>query len=120
MTIPTTTPSAPTIPLTPELRAAYETLYDNYESAIENTTDVGALEALNDSQNDVSDILEKDDEYRLAANATLYDALLQHINTTNVDLKALKTKLLAISNGISIFGDVLGAIDKVLTLIPGA
>jgi len=114
-----TTPSAPAIPLTAELRAAYQDLYDRYEAAIENTSDVGALEALNASQLDVGNILTKDGEYRLAANTALYDALLQQINSTNVDLKALKTQILAISDGVSTFGDIVGAIDKVLTLIPG-
>jgi hypothetical protein len=114
------TPSAPAIPLTPELRAAYEDLYDKYEVAIESTTDVGALEALNASQLDVDNILTKDGEYRLAANTALYDALLQQINSTNVDLQALQTQILAISNGLSTFGDILAAITKVLTLVAGA
>jgi hypothetical protein len=119
LTTPPAIPPAPTIPLTPELRAAYQDLYDKYETAIENTTDVGALEALNASQLDVGNILTKDDEYRLAANTALYDALLQQINSTNVDLKALQTQILAIANGISTFGNILAAIDKVLTLVPG-
>jgi hypothetical protein len=119
LTNPPTTPSAPTIPLTPELRAAYQDLYDKYETAIENTTDVGALEALNASQLDVGNILTKDGEYQLAANTALYHALLEQINSTNVDLKALRTQILAISSGVSTFGDILGAINKVLTLVPG-
>lgn len=117
---PPTTPAAPTIPLTPELRAAYQDLYNKYETAIESTTDVGALEALNASQLDVENILTKDGEYQLAANTALYDALLQQINSTNLNLKALKTQILSISKGISTFGDILGAIDKILTLVPGA
>jgi hypothetical protein len=120
MTNPPTTPPAPAIPLTPELHAAYQDLYDKYETAIESTTDIGALEALNASQLDVGNILTKDGEYRLAANTALYDALLQQIDSTNVQLNALQTQILAISNGVSTFADILGAIEKVLTLVPGA
>ena len=108
------------IPLTPALRAAYQDLYNKYEKTIENTTDVGTLEAMNASQLDVDNILTKDDEYRLAANTALYDALLLQINTTNSDLETIKAQLLAISSGISTFGDILGAINKVLSLISGA
>ncbi|HEV2645500.1 MAG TPA: hypothetical protein VGU46_03960 [Acidobacteriaceae bacterium] len=111
-------PASPTIPLTPQLRAAYEDLYNKYEAAIESTADVGALEALNASQLKVDDILTKDDLYRLEANTALYQALLAQIHTTNLDLEALKAQILAISSGISVFADILAAIDKVLTMVP--
>ncbi len=114
-----TLPTTPTIPLTPELRGAYKNLYDQYETAIESTIDVGVLEALNASQLDVGNILTKDAEYQLAANTALYDALLLQINSTNADLKALQKQILAIQDGISTFGDILGAINTVLTMVPG-
>jgi hypothetical protein len=117
--LPSVPMGAPTIPLTPELRAAYQDLYDKYEAAIESTTDVGALEGMNASQLDVDNILTKDALYRLEANTALYDALLVQINSTNDDLKKLKAQMLAIANGVAIFGDVLGAIEKVLTMVPG-
>ena len=106
------------LPLTAEQRAAYQDLYDRYETAIENTIDVGVLEALNASQLDVGNILTKDDEYRLEANTALYDALLGQIKSTNADLKALQTQILAISAGVSTFGDIIAAITKVLSLVP--
>ncbi len=120
MTTPPNTPPAPTIPLTSGLRTAYQDLYKTYEAAIESTTNVEALEALNASQLDVDSILTMDGEYRLAANTALYGTLLQQINSTNVNLKALQAQILDISTDVSTFGDILGAIDKVLTLIPGA
>jgi hypothetical protein len=120
LSTPPTAQPALTLPLSPELRAAYEDLYDEYETAIENTIDVGALEALNASQLDVGNILTKDDEYRLAANTALYDALLLQINSTNADLKALRQQMLAIANDISTFSDILAAIDKILSMVPGA
>jgi hypothetical protein len=111
-------PAAPAIPLTPVLRAAYEDLYAKYETAIENSTDPGLIEALTASQANVDDTLTLDNMYRLKAITALYNALLQQIDSTNGELKALKTQILAISTGISTFGDILGAINKVLSLLP--
>lgn len=112
--------SALTLPLSPAVRAAYQDLYDKYEAAIEATADVGALEALNASQLDVDNILTKDAEYRLAANTALYGALLKQIQSTNGDLKALQKQIQAIAKGVSTFGEILGAIQKVLSMMPGA
>jgi hypothetical protein len=108
---------SPTIPLTPALRSAYEDLYSKYETAIENTTDPGVIEALSASQSNVDDTLTLDNMYRLKAITALYNALLQQINSTNDELKALQKQILAISTGVSTFGDVLGAIAKVLSLL---
>jgi hypothetical protein len=113
-------PASPTIPLTPELRAAYEDLNNKYETAIQSTIDPGVLEALNDSQLNVGNILTKDTMYRLHANTALYDALLTQIDSTNDDLQKLKDQIDAISSGISTFGDIVAAITKVLALVPGA
>ena len=117
---PTAVAGSPAIPLTPVLRAAYEDLYNQYETAIENTTDPGVLAALSASQTNVDDVLTLDNMYRLKAITALYTALLQQINSTNSELKDLKKQVLAISSGISTFGSILGAISKVLSLIPGA
>ncbi len=114
------TPPAPMIPLTPELRSAYQDLLDKFQTAIENTAEPGILEALNSSRTDVDDVLTKDAMYKIEANTALYGVLLQQISGTNDELKALKAQILAISSGISTFGDILGAINKVLTLIPSA
>jgi hypothetical protein len=119
LTTSPTPPPAPTLPLTPEVRAAYQDLYDKFETAIENTADVGALQALNAAQLDVGNILTKDGEFRLAADTALFNALLDQINSTNGDLKALQAQIVAISSGISTFADILAAINKVLTLVPG-
>ena len=118
MTTPPVLPASPLIPLTPALRAAYQDLYTKYETAIEGTNDPGVKGALMASQLDVDNILTKDAMYGLNANTALYDALLTQINGTNADLKTLKAQIQAITSGIVTFGDILGAIDKVLALIP--
>ena len=45
--------------------------------------------------------------------------MLTHINATNGGLKTLQTKISGIAGGIAKFSAVVGAIDKVLSLIPG-
>jgi len=116
--IPPVPPDPPTIPLTPEVRAAYQDLYDKYETAIEATRDPGVHGALLASQTNVDNVLTKDDLYRLEANTALYEALLGQIQDTNAEVKTLQSQISAISSGISTFGDILGAISKVLSLVP--
>jgi hypothetical protein len=116
----TAVPASLTLPLTPAQRAAYEDLYNKYEDAIENNTDPDVLEALNTSQSAVESVLNQDAQDGLKTNTALYGALLTQIKTTNDGLTALKAQILAISSGISTFSDILAAITKVLTMIPGA
>lgn len=113
-------PAAPAIPLTDEIRTAYEDLYAKIEAAIEGTADVELLRALNTSQQDVDDILTKDTEYRLHANTALFAALLKQINQTNDGLKTLKDQIGATASHIALAGDVIAAIGKVLPLVAGA
>ena len=112
-------PQQPVIPLTPDVRAAYQNLYDKYEAAIENTTDPTLLAELNSSQADVDDVLSKDDMYRLHANAALFQELLDQINCTNAGLKTLQAEIAATASRIKAIGDILSAINQVVTLIPG-
>jgi hypothetical protein len=114
------TPPVPDIPLTPEIRSAYQDLLNKYQTAIDNSSDPGVLEALNSSRTNVDNVLTKDSMYRIQATTALYNALLQQISGTNDELNVLQAQILAISSGISTFSDILSAIEKVLTLVPGA
>jgi predicted nuclease with TOPRIM domain len=116
---PFAVPARPTIPLTVEIRRAYQDLYDKMQDTIDQTTNVALLEALNTWQGEVDDILTKDNMYRLKASSALFDALLKQINDTNDGLDKLKNQIQSISAGFEEAGQVLAAIDKVLTLIPG-
>ena len=116
---PFAVPARPTIPLTVETRHAYQDLYDKMQDTIDQTTNVPLLEALNTWQGEVDDILTKDNMYRLKASSALFDALLKQINDTNDGLDKLKNQIQSISAGFEEAGQVLAAIDKVLTLIPG-
>ncbi len=107
------------IPLSTELRKAYEDLYDTIEAAIEGTKDTAVLEALNARQADVDNVLTKDDMYRLQANTALFEALCKQISDTNEGLKELEKQISSIAAGFNDAGQVLAAINKVLTLIPG-
>ena len=81
--------------------------------------DAAILAALNASQQDVDDILTKDTQYRLHANTAQFAALLKQINQTNENLKTLQDQIAAVASHVAAAGAVIGAIGKVLTLVPG-
>jgi DNA repair ATPase RecN len=112
-------PAVPLLPLSNELRAAYQILYDKLESAAENTTDLGTLEALNETIPQVDDILTKDRISRLEANTAEYQALLQQIRATNDQLKDLQHQVASVASHLSQAGDVIAAISKVFSFFPG-
>lgn len=116
---PFAVPPRTTIPLTSEVRAAYQNLFDRMQVAIDKTTDVALLEALNTWQGEVDDVLTKDNMYRIKASSALFDALLEQINDTNEGLEKLKKQIESIATGFQIAGQVLAAINKVLSLVPG-
>jgi hypothetical protein len=120
--VPTQPPvpaAAPLIPLSPEARAAYQSLYDTYEQAIEATTDPGLLATLEASQTDVDNILTKDNMYRLHADSTLFAALTTQIKGTSTDLQKIKAQVAAVASHIALAGNIIAAIDKVISIVPG-
>ena len=117
---PQTNPSAiPAIPLTTELRAAYQDLYDKIQAAIDSTMDLATVEALNAWQPEVEQVLTKDDEYKLSADTEIFAALQKQIEYTNNGLKTLRGQISSIASHFALAGGIIAAIDKVLTLVPG-
>jgi uncharacterized protein (DUF2342 family) len=112
-------PGPLTIPLSSDIRQAYEDLAASIETAIETTKDTAVLDALNPMKGQVDDVLTKDDLYKLEANTKLFNALQQQIRDTNQGLQKLQQQISSIAAGFSEAGQVLAAINKVLTLIPG-
>lgn len=110
-------PASPAIPLTDELRAAYQALYDQVETAIEGTADVTALQALNTWQGEIDQVLNQDAEYRLNANTDAFNALAKQINYTNTGLKTLQGQITATASHFATAGNILAAISKVLTIV---
>jgi len=115
----TSTPGSgtPSIPLTADQRTAYEALYEKLETAIQNTTDVDLLKSLNPTKDSIGDLISADDQYLIQQDTAQFKALLTAINTTNDGLKDLKKKIAGVATKISIFGDVLAAVNKILTLV---
>jgi hypothetical protein len=109
----------PTIPLPPDVRASYEDLYAKNQAAIDSTNDFAVLQSLNASQLDIGNLLSADDQYRIHSDTAQFQAMLTQINTTNTGLKTLQTKIAGVSSKIAVFGQVVGAINKVLSLFPG-
>ena len=113
-------PAGPPIPLTPGLRAAYQDLLAKIQAGIDGTMDVAAIQALNPWSNEIDQVLTKDDEFKISADTAVFDALKKQINFTNDGLKTLQGQISAIASHFAMAGDILAAITKVLTLIPGA
>jgi len=110
---------SPSIPLSTEVRQAYEDLFHSLEDAIENTTDLALLQALNPMQTEVGNVLTKDNMFRMHQNTELLAALQQQIDDTNEGLRTLQKQISSIAAGFNVAGDVLAGINKVLSLIPG-
>lgn len=115
----TPAPLPPTLPLSADIRAAYEDTYAKNQAAIEGTTDFDLLTTLNASQDDIGGLLSADDAYRIHADSAAFQALLTQIGTTNKGLKDLKAKVDKVAGDVGKFAMVAGAITKVLSMVPG-
>ena len=113
-------PANPTIPLAPEVRAAYQDLYNKIQAGIDSTMDEATIEALNTWQPQVDDVLTKDDLYKLNADTAVFSALQQQINSTNQGLTTLRDQISSIASHFTMAADIIGAIDTVLKLVPTA
>lgn len=112
-------PTEVSIPLSPEVRAAYQDLYDKIQAEIDSTMDATVLGTLNPQLNEVDQVLTKDDEYKLTQDTAVFAALKTQINSVNQGLKTLRAEIAATASHFATAGAIIGAIDKVLTLIPG-
>jgi hypothetical protein len=110
--------AAPSIPLTLEVRQAYQDLSDEYQSEFETSTDLVYRKELLAWKTDVDNILTKDRQYQFNANTLLLQALLGQIKQTNTDLVKIKAQLEAIVSKIGTAGTIIAAINKVLSLVP--
>lgn len=119
-TPPQNPPGGPSIPLSPEVRAAYQNLYDKMQAALDSTMDLATIEALNAALPGVDEILTKDDMYRMSQDTAIFDALQEQISETNSDLKTLQAQIASIASHFAMAGDILAAISKVLTLVAPA
>jgi len=95
-------------------------LYKAIQAELDGTMDAAAIEALNAWQPEVDQVLRKDDLYKIATNTSNLDALQKQIDYTNQGLKTLQGQISSISSHFAMAGDIIAAIAKVLTLIPGA
>ncbi len=82
--------------------------------------DLATVQALNAWRDEVDQVLTKDDEYKLSADTAIFEALRTQISYTNQGLKTLRGQISSIASHFAMAGDIIAAIDKVLTLVPGA
>jgi len=109
----------PTLPLSADIRAAYEDVYAKNQAAIEGTTDFELLTSLNDSNDAIGSLLSADDQFHIHSDSATFQTLLTQIGVTNKGLKVLQTKIAGIAGDIGKFAMVASAINKVLSMVPG-
>ena len=112
-------PASPTIPLSDDVRAAYSDLYDTLEAEYQSNPDATARQAIGPVRDNVSNILTKDDMCKFSQDTALFKALLSQINDTNTSLKTLQSQIAATASHFQTAASILGAINRVLTLLPG-
>jgi hypothetical protein len=115
----TSAPLPPTLPLSADIRAAYEDVYAKNQAAIEGTTDFELLTSLNDSNDAIGSLLSADDQFHIHSDSAMFQTLLTQIGVTNKGLKVLQTKIAGIAGDIGKFAMVASAINKVLSMVPG-
>lgn len=111
-------PAGLTIPLAPAVRAAYQELYDKIQSAIDSTMDLATVQALNQWQPQIDQVLTQDDEYKLSQNTSVLAALQKQIKDVNAGLVELQNQISSIASHFAMAGEIIAAIDKVLSLVP--
>ena len=107
-----------TIPLTPDVRAAYQDLYNKIKTAIDSTMDLATIEALNKWWPEVDQVLTQDDEYTMSQDTNVFAALQKQIKCVNDGITELRGQISSIASHFAMAGDVIAAIDKVLSLFP--
>lgn len=117
MSTPGNLPAAPTIPLSADLRSAYEDLRDKLDDEYANNSDGVAQATLQPARLNVRNVLDKDDEYRFAQDTALFSALLSQITSTTEALKTLQTQMNATLSHFQTASAILGAVTKVLGLL---
>lgn len=110
-------PVSPTIPLSDDLRTAYETLRDALEAQYQGTADLTVRSAILPQLNNVKNILTKDSMYKIAKDDAIYQALLTQINATNDGLKTLQTQMAATASHFQMADNIVSSIAKVFSLL---
>ena len=119
---PQSFPANPSIPLSPDMRAAYEDLYDKIQAAQQaNRYNLAAVQLLNQWEPQVDEVLDQDDECTLSKDTNVFATLQKQIKSVNEGLTTLRGQVKAIASHFAMAADVIAAIDKVLGFfVPGA
>jgi septal ring factor EnvC (AmiA/AmiB activator) len=109
-----------TIPLTAAAKAAYQDLYIKIQTAIDSTMDLATVEALNQAWPQIDKVLTEDGEYTLTHNTNIFASLQQQIKATNDGITQLRTQIAAIASHFAMAGEIIAAINKVLSVVTSA
>jgi septal ring factor EnvC (AmiA/AmiB activator) len=118
--IGSTPPPAYTIPLTPAAKAAYKDLYDKIQVALNSTMDLATIQALNQAWPQIDQVLDENDEYAMTQDTNVFASLQKQIKTVNDGITQLRSQITAIASHFAMAGEIIAAIDKVLSVVTSA
>lgn len=108
-----------TYPLKPEVRKAYNDLYESTKTSFQQTNDPEAIKYLGDVQLWVGNVLEADDVAQIAANDPGFAKLKKAVGDANTGLKTVQGDMENIAKKIGTIGKVVAGITQVLSFFPG-
>ena len=103
----------------PDLGDTYQETYDAIGRAYWDASDVASKDLIHGTQEAMAKIITAIDEDDLAHNTTLFMELRPKINAVNAALEEIKDNIAKITKNIDTAEDVLAAINKLLSLMPG-
>jgi septal ring factor EnvC (AmiA/AmiB activator) len=109
-----------TIPLTPTAKAAYQDLYNKIQAAIDSTMDLATVQALNQTWPQIDQVLDENDEYAMTQDTNIFASLQKQIKTANDGIAQLRAQIAAIASHFAMAGEIIAAIDKVLSVMTSA
>lgn len=111
-------PALVSVPLSAEVRAAYQATHDQADLAMQKTANTALLLSLDDTRLNAAAVISRDNEYRINANDATYQALTAQISKTNDSMKNLLAQIAGIANTIKEVADVADGIAAALAMAP--
>lgn len=107
-----------TYPLKPDVRKAYQDLYETTKQSFEQTNDPDAIKYLGDIELWIGGVLSADDQALIAQDDAAFAALKKKVSDTNNSLKAVQGHMEDVAKKIGVVSNVVAGITTVLSFFP--
>ncbi len=103
----------------PDLGDAYQDTFDALGRAYWDASDIASKDLVHGTQEAIGHIITAIDEHDLAHNTELFLELTPKIKAVNEALEEIKNCITKITKNIDTAADVISAVSKLLSLMPG-